>query len=284
MMNVVFSIGDLARLGGVSVRMLRHYDEIGLLRPQRVDPRTLYRSYGTEDLNRLRRIVTFRELGFLLPEIGALLEESIDTAGMRGMLRIRRAQIAEEIELHEQRLRRIEQLIATIEQESTMPTILADSAVQRRVLPSVTVALCSDVATGFGAAIGPVLSPLFPQVFAALGAAGVECIAPPLSLYDERSDGAITVSAAAPISPDAVILLAESRAVEVRVLPEIDAITTMHVGSVATIEGSYQALLSWISDHGLQTVGYSREVNLACPDDPDGWVTEIQFEVRSADA
>ncbi len=284
MMNAMFSIGDLARLGGVSVRMLRHYDEIGLLRPQQVDPRTSYRSYGPEELNRLRRIVTFRELGFPLPQISALLEESIGTAGMRGMLRMRRAQIAEEIEAHEQRLRHIEQLIASIEQESIMPTILADSAVQRRVIPSVTVALCSDVAAGFGAAIGPVLSPLFPQVFAALGAAGVECIAPPLSLYDERSDGAIGVSAAAPIAPDDAAVLAESHSVEVRVLPEIDAITTVHVGAVAAIEESYRALMNWIGERGLQTVGYSREVNLACPDDPNEWVTEIQFEVRAADA
>jgi hypothetical protein len=43
MLGVMFSIGEFARLGGVSVRTLRHYDEIGLLRPAAVDPDTGYR-------------------------------------------------------------------------------------------------------------------------------------------------------------------------------------------------------------------------------------------------
>lgn len=41
----MFSIGEFASIGRVSVRMLRHYDEIGLLTPARVDPFTGYRSY-----------------------------------------------------------------------------------------------------------------------------------------------------------------------------------------------------------------------------------------------
>lgn len=44
----MFTIGDFARLGRVSVRMLRHYDSIGLLRPAAVDPHTGYRSYRAE--------------------------------------------------------------------------------------------------------------------------------------------------------------------------------------------------------------------------------------------
>ena len=42
----MFSIGEFSRLGGVSVRTLRHYDEIGLLRPATVDPDTWYRGYS----------------------------------------------------------------------------------------------------------------------------------------------------------------------------------------------------------------------------------------------
>ena len=159
---------------------------------------------------------------------------------------------------------------------------LTDDAVHRIHIPAVTVAACSAVAPEFGAAIGPVLSPLFPQMFAALGAAGVSCIAPPLSLYDEHADG-VTVSAAAPIDPASASTLAGSTVVTVRHLPAIDAITTLHRGSVATLETTYQALMGWIAEHGLQTVGYSREVNLECPADPNAWVTEIQFEVRPID-
>ena len=46
----MFSIGEFARLGGVSVRTLRHYDEIGLLRPAMVDQDTGYRGYAADQL------------------------------------------------------------------------------------------------------------------------------------------------------------------------------------------------------------------------------------------
>ena len=59
----MFSIGDFARHGRVSVRMLRHYDALGLLRPAHVDPVTGYRSYRAAQLSRLNRIVALKELG-----------------------------------------------------------------------------------------------------------------------------------------------------------------------------------------------------------------------------
>ncbi len=60
----MFSIGDFARHGRVSVRMLRHYDAIGLLRPDRVDAVTGYRYYEGGQLARLNRIVALKDLGF----------------------------------------------------------------------------------------------------------------------------------------------------------------------------------------------------------------------------
>ena len=60
----MLAIGDFTRLGRVSVRMLRHYDAIGLLRPAHVDPTTGYRSYRAAQLAELNRIVAFKDLGF----------------------------------------------------------------------------------------------------------------------------------------------------------------------------------------------------------------------------
>lgn len=69
-----YSIGQVARLAGVSTRTLHHYDEIGLLRP---DDRTGagYRRYGEPELARLQQILFYRELGFSLDEIKALLDD-----------------------------------------------------------------------------------------------------------------------------------------------------------------------------------------------------------------
>jgi DNA-binding transcriptional MerR regulator len=70
---VAYSVGTVARLAGVSVRTLHHYDEIGLVRP---GGRTTagYREYDEADLARLRRVLTYRELGFALDQIAEVLD------------------------------------------------------------------------------------------------------------------------------------------------------------------------------------------------------------------
>ncbi len=65
----MFSIGEFARLGGVSVRTLRHYDKIGLLRPATVDPDTGYRGYSAARLGQISRIIALKELGLSLAQV-----------------------------------------------------------------------------------------------------------------------------------------------------------------------------------------------------------------------
>src|SRR5215468_873918 len=69
-----YSVGQLARLAGISVRTLHHYDEVKLLVPS---GRTSggYRRYGEPDLERLQQILFYRELGFPLEEIGVILDD-----------------------------------------------------------------------------------------------------------------------------------------------------------------------------------------------------------------
>src|SRR5687767_14042091 len=70
--TVEYTVGQVAKLAHTTVRALHHYDEIGLLTP---GARTTagYRRYGDDDLERLRQILFYRELGFPLEEIGAIL-------------------------------------------------------------------------------------------------------------------------------------------------------------------------------------------------------------------
>ncbi len=68
------TVGEAARISGLTVRTLHHYDRIGLLVPAERTP-TGYRLYSAADLNRLHRILTYRELGFPLERIGELLDD-----------------------------------------------------------------------------------------------------------------------------------------------------------------------------------------------------------------
>jgi DNA-binding transcriptional MerR regulator len=72
---MAFTVGELARLTGVTVRALHHYDEIGLVRPSQ---RTAagYRLYGDADVLRLHQVLLFRELGLPLEEIADAIDEA----------------------------------------------------------------------------------------------------------------------------------------------------------------------------------------------------------------
>ncbi|WP_206788265.1 MerR family transcriptional regulator [Amycolatopsis sp. MtRt-6] len=103
-----YSISQVAKASGVSARMLRHYDAIGLLTPASVAENG-YRWYGRLELLRLQRILLLRRLGLGLAEIGAVLGEQVDeAAALRGHL----AQLEAE-------RRRLDRVIATVEETIT---------------------------------------------------------------------------------------------------------------------------------------------------------------------
>jgi MerR family transcriptional regulator, thiopeptide resistance regulator len=90
-----YSVGRVADLSGVTIRTLHHYDEIGLLSPgARSDAG--YRVYEDSDLERLQRILFYRELGFTLKEISTIIDDP-DTDSM-GHLRRQRGLLVARIE------------------------------------------------------------------------------------------------------------------------------------------------------------------------------------------
>jgi MerR family transcriptional regulator, thiopeptide resistance regulator len=71
---VSYSVGQVAGLAGVTIRTLHHYDEIGLLSPSGRSA-VGYRIYEEADLERLQRILFYRELGFALEEIATIVDD-----------------------------------------------------------------------------------------------------------------------------------------------------------------------------------------------------------------
>src|SRR5918997_969609 len=159
----MFSIGDFARHGRVSVRMLRHYDAIGLLRPARVDPASGYRYYTAAQLTLLNRVIALKDLGFTLQQVQSIIDEKVDTGELRGMLRLRRAQLAAQVAEDHARLARVDARLRMIETEGHMDT--ADIVLKN--IPAMRVAELSAPCAGYeGPDIGPALSPLYPQLMA----------------------------------------------------------------------------------------------------------------------
>jgi len=112
-----YTVKQLARLSGVSVRTLHHYDEIGLLKPA-FTGENRYRYYGREELLRLQAIMFHRELGVPLKDIARLLET--DERDRVAILSGHRAELAERVKRSRQLLRTIDRTIAELNGEQTM--------------------------------------------------------------------------------------------------------------------------------------------------------------------
>lgn len=106
------SVGALARLTGVTVRTLHHYDAIGLLTPRRRSAKG-YRLYGADDLLRLQQILIRRELGMSLEQIRRALDEP--DFDLRTTLLEQRAQLAARRERADQMMRSIDAALAALE-------------------------------------------------------------------------------------------------------------------------------------------------------------------------
>lgn len=113
-----YTVKQLARLSGVSVRALHHYDEIGLLKPAYVGENR-YRYYGRDELLRLQDILFHRELGVPLQDIALLLDA--DGRDRLVILREHRERLADRVERSRQLLRTIDRTIAEMNGDGTMP-------------------------------------------------------------------------------------------------------------------------------------------------------------------
>jgi DNA-binding transcriptional MerR regulator/effector-binding domain-containing protein len=271
----MLSIGEFARYLGVSVRMLRHYDALGLLVPAHVDPSTGYRYYTAAQLDRGNRLVALKELGFSLNQIGPVLDAQLTVPELRAMLTLRRAQVAEQIVTDQVRLAEIERRLRSIEGGSMSALEFVE-----KPLPAVRIAqLVESVADQPD--IGPTIGPMFQRLVAALSGSGIALDQPAIAWY-RPSDDCLQIAAAFPVTLTEVPADLAGAGVQVATLDAAaKAVAVLHHGGMETIGDTWQALARHIEDKGYRSAGTAREVYLHMPMDADsaGWVTELQQPV-----
>jgi DNA-binding transcriptional MerR regulator/predicted transcriptional regulator YdeE len=267
----VFAIGDFAKYGRVSVRMLRHYDAIGLLRPAHVDPVTGYRSYEAAQFAELNRIVALKDLGFSLEQVRTMIADEISPAELRALLTIRRAELESTVAESFARLAQVESRLRGIEG----PQPIVDVVVKE--LPAVRfVGLSSTAASFTPEDIGPVVRPLCAELGRRLpDAAAVHPVGRLTCLYErsQQAEDEAVVRATVPASVDAEGIL---NGLEVVDLPAVRAATLVHRGPIDQVLPAWQALARWIDENNRRPGEPARELYLDCPDDPAQWVTELQ--------
>ena len=110
----LFTIGQLAKQSGVTVRTLHHYDDIGLLKPAKRGT-SGRRLYDSDCVLRLQQIMTYRTLGLALSEITKLLDDP--NLDRRAVLVAQRKAVADQIERAETLIRGIDEALALIDRQ-----------------------------------------------------------------------------------------------------------------------------------------------------------------------
>lgn len=255
-------ISEFARLGQVSVRMLRHYDAIGLLTPDRTEAGSGYRSYSPDQLPALNRIVALKDLGFTLSQVGRLLYDDLDVGELRGMLRLRRAQLENEARAVETRLASVELRLHMIEKEDT---VSPDYVV--KLVPAVR--LVARTATVPAERLGEHIAPMFEAVAAPLRHI-CGSLSTPIATYAETEDGTDVVVGYAYEGPP-------PEGTQLVDLPEATAVCGVHLGAMARVQESRQGLHRWVTDNDYTFAGPCRELYVrAETEDQSDWVTELQ--------
>lgn len=272
----MLKIGDFSKLSRVTIKTLRFYDELGLLKPADVDRFTGYRYYTVDQLPRLNRILALKDLGFALEHIAQIVNDGVSPEQLRGMLRLRQAEQHQRVQEEQERLARVETRLRQIEMETTMSKY---DVILKPVEP-LRVASIRAVIPAYKEQ-----AELWQELYGALGPQHTQFTGPCLSIYhdEEYKERDVDTQACQPVS---AAVKAQGR-MAVHELPAAQMACAVHHGPFATITQAYNAVVAWIEANNYRVVGPAREIYLRSPtaageqNDPD-CLTEIQFPVEKA--
>jgi DNA-binding transcriptional MerR regulator len=274
----MFRIGEFAQVAQVSGRLLRYYDQLGLLSPVRIDPQSGYRWYSAKQLPRLNRILALKELGLTLEQIKPLLDGEIPAEEMRAMLADRRDRAIDALRLEEARLRQIESRIAQIDRHGDV----RGEDVVVKTIPAQPYLAASCVCEDMDHAVrvvGQVVEETSGKVSAALRDRLI--VVSRTEQPDDRLDLDIGFSLTREVSR--TVKLAGGLELTSRELPAVDTMATIvRSGPAWSSHFAFSAIGEWIETNGCQLGGPCREVFLDQPSSSADPVIEIQFPVRRA--
>jgi len=263
-------ISEFARAGNVTIRALRFYDEMGILRPAHVSPETGYRHYDAAQIAELDRIQAFKDMGFSLGEIAGLLRQRLGGKALRGILQQRRQMLQDRVREDVGRLERIEARLRSLESPAEADPLVLFGKTTEQWVASLREKLSSyDEADEFLARLASRIDPR------ALG------------------EGRATIwhsclDSGGQIDCEAVCFLKRpvpaARGVKTYILPTARIAFAYHYGAEASISRTYQSIAASVASHGFRLAAPKREVYWPASKQMEGGgsLTEVQFPVSRA--
>ncbi len=264
----MIKIGDFSKLARVSIKALRYYDEMGLLKPIYIDRDTSYRYYKTEQLYELSKIIVLKQLGVPLSDIKAMLLGK----SLALILEKRKQSATLELESIKQQITHINYLLKEKNKTMNYQTVLKD-------VPECIVYYRSKKIKNY-AAITPFIIETEKEF--ALHNPLLKKVEPNycymVYLDEEYKESDITVEYAEAVEK----IGTESKNVKFKVVPTATIASVLHKGSYLNLGDAYAYITNWIKENNYQFAGKPRERyidGMWNKNKEEDWLTEIQIPV-----
>jgi len=265
----MLKIGEFARLSQVSMKTLRHYDALGVLRPSQIDLETGYRLYDLAQLGDMMRIQALKDCGFALEEIAQLLQTH-DVKAIEALLKERVAAQEEVISNEQARLQR---LMARLNLLTNAEYIPHHDVVLKQTEPLTLVGVrqCIGSREEIGQMAEVVLQRLEQQSLIPIG--------PSVHVYYDVEAESIDLFIGAAVM---ALPTTTPNLICERLAGGEQVACVLHRSEYAAIQNAYVALHMWLATSGYRISGPCREIYHRSPRDTrdsDAYLTEIQLPI-----
>ena len=275
----MFRIGDFSNLAQVSIRALRHYDELKLLEPAFIDDQTDYRYYTVEQLPKIHRIVALKDMGFSLQEIQDLVRDSLSLNELKEMLERKQHEVNAKLRAEQERLMLLEARLKQIELEAEKPAY----DITLKKVPPLTL-LSKRQTVPHIVQMSTFCTQLFTELFAFVDAQKLSFTGHPFILYHTDGFTLENIEVEVCVTLDAESLqrleLADKPFTTRKLSGTKQMASLMHHGYFHELDRAAQALLLWMGENGYHSAGAAREIHLSGPITQTGKSSPVVVEIQ----
>lgn len=266
----MLKIGDFSKLSRVSIRMLRHYDDIGLLKPAEIDEFTGYRHYREDQLFVVARITALKEMGFALADIVRILEIYNDKEKLDEFLKVRQQELADLSKETERKLMLLDSARTRLREEQNMNFNVNVKTIPERYAATVQMVVphYEDEGKLWGM-LSECKEPLVPAD---------PCLAAAEFLDKEFKEENVEIAVWMTVKGE----YQDTEHVKFKTLPEVKVASCIVKGSYEQMGDAMATVASWVSANGYTISGPMFNIYHVSPaqtQNVDEYVTEVCFPV-----
>ena len=264
----MLKIGDFSKLSMVSVRMLRHYDKINLLKPVKIDPFTGYRYYDERQLVIMGRINTLKSMGFSLSMIKEILPVYDDKEKMKRFFLQRKAELTAEYYETAEKLSLLTTAMEQLRKDDTMKYNVILKMIPERQVASVRKIIPAYDQEGL----------LWHILFRETSGMDMKLTEPPMHcalLHDqEYKENDVDVEVQVIVDGS----YSDTENVRFKTEPEMQAVSIQFKGAYSQFGEVYAQLAAWVNQNGYEFCGPMMDIYYVSPHDtqnPEEFITEV---------